>query len=50
MPEPKSLLKIIILPYKPLTDKQINLLRKGIKFTPTKKTSEIEPKSGIQEF
>ena len=42
--------KIINLSSKPLTEKQINLLRSGLKFTPTPKPNNVELKSDIQEF
>ena len=41
---------MINLSSKPLTEKQINLLRRGLKFTPTSKSNTIELKSDIQEF
>ena len=33
-----------------MTERQINLLRRGLKFTPTPKPNTIELKSDIQEF
>ena len=33
-----------------MTERQINVLRKGLKFTPTPKPNTAELKSDIQEF
>ena len=33
-----------------MTERQINLLRRGLKFTPTPKPNTVELKSDIQEF
>ena len=41
---------MINLSSKRLTERQINLLRRGLKFTPTPKPNTIELKSDIQEF
>ena len=41
---------MINLSSKPLTERQINLSRRGLKFTPTPKPNTIELKSDIQEF
>ena len=42
--------KIINISSKPLTERQITLLRSGLKFTPTPKPNIIELKSDTQEF
>ena len=42
--------KIVNLCSKPLTERQINLLRRRLKFTPTPKPNTIELKSDIKEF
>ena len=46
----KVIPKIINLSSKSLTERQINFLRRELKFTPTPKTDTIELKSDIQEF
>ena len=42
--------KIINLLSKLLTERQINLLRRGLKFTPAPKPNTVGLKSDIQEF
>ena len=42
--------KIINCSSKPLTERHINLLKPGLKFTPTPKPNTTELKSDIQEF